>query len=475
MSLPRQKRVSSEDHTVKINRRRLLQAVGATALPTLTSCGRDGNTTTPTPSTRPNVLFISIDDLNDWVGFLGGHPQVMTPNLDKLAARSTVFERAYCTAPLCSPSRAGALSGLSVQSTQVYDNKATFRSVNPNKPQVDDALAGQGYKTARFGKIDHLYQEVEQPMSPPQPDAPYSNPYCPLQKGLGGLDWGPAPGGDEVQPDYVYAQQGIDFINAYQKNSSQPFFLSVGFVRAHFGWWLPQRFFDMYPAIDKIHLPYVYAQDLDDLGSRGRSIALDLNVHACMTAHDGLWASAVRAYLASITWVDTQVGRLLDALEASPHANNTVIVLWSDQGNHLGEKLHWNKLALWEHATRVPFVISLPKQNQTQRVSFPVSLRDMVPTIYEMCQAQAPYPMDGRSLVPLLQDPSKTWDYPVLTTLNQHDHAIRTRDWRYIRYINNERELYDERSDSEELYNLAADPAYATLIAELDSLMPPPV
>jgi arylsulfatase A-like enzyme len=180
----------------------------------------------------------------------------------------------------------------------------------------------------------------------------------------------------------------------------------------------------------------------------------------------------VQAYLACITWADEQVGRLMAAFDASAHTSNTMIVLWSDHGFHLGEKFHWHKQALWEHTTRVPCLIRQPGQTTSVRQKSCISLADLAPTMLAACQVKSDYPMDGQSLLPLLSNPSMTWDRPVLTTLDGIHHAIRTSQWRYIRYNTGERELYDETNDPSEFVNLAGLPQYESVMAQLDAYMP---
>ncbi|MFZ2990447.1 sulfatase [Ideonella sp.] len=412
--------------------------------------------------------MIALDDLNDWVGYMAGHPQVKTPALDALARRSHAFLNAFCTAPVCSASRAGVLSGRSVQSTGVKDLYSTFKSVNPNLRTFDEMLAGAGFTVKRFGKIDHVYSPFTQPLPATMP---YTNKQCAARTDEGAFDWGPAPGDDSEMPDYRYAQQGIDFLKS--QDPSKPFCLNVGFIRNHVGWYVPQRFIDMYP-LDSIVVPSVPQDELSDIGPQGQAIALKFNFHNCIVGQS-LWASAVRGYLASITWVDSQIARLIAALDASPHAKNTMVVLWSDHGFHLGEKFHWHKEALWDKSTRVPCLIRTSSQTTGVRQSAPISLRDLAPTMLDYCGVNSDYAMDGISLRPLLQNPSTNWDRPVLTTLDGIHHAVRTQQWRYIRYSTGETELYDEINDPSEFVNLAALPTYAPIIASLDALMPPRV
>lgn len=445
-----------------MQRRTLLQWASLGAM--TSACG-GGGSSPPVDPQAGNVLMIAVDDLNDWVGFLGGHPQAKTPGMDALASRSSVFRKAYCNAPVCSASRASVLSGLSVQNTRVFDNDHTFKGVNPGKKQIDEMFADAGYVTRRFGKIDHSFSPFPQPLPA---TVPYANKVCSAPSGAGAFDWGPAPGADADQPDYRYAQQGIDFLNA--QSTGQPFFLSVGFFRPHVGWYVPQRFFDLYPK-ESLSLPPAPTDDLDDLGPAGRAVALKFNFHECIISQ-GLWADAVQGYLASISWADAQVARLIAALDASPHAENTTVVLWSDHGFHLGEKFHWHKLALWEQCTRVPFLIRKPGQNSAQSIDACVSLKDLAPTLLDLHKVPAAYPMDGQSLAPLLSNPAQSWDVPVLTTKDENDHAIRTREWRYIRYSSGERELYNKLTDPDEHFNLANDSRYESDMAGLDALMP---
>ena len=434
-----------------------------------TPTGATGPVTPTGALKKPNVLVICIDDLNDWVGFLGGHPQVKTPNLDALARQSTVFRRAYCNAPVCNPSRSSAWSGLSVQDTKVFDNNTDVLTVTPRAVLLPYYLAENGYESHLLGKVFHSY---EGPTDPVPATVPASNKTCsgyPTTPTQGLFDWAALDLDDSAMADYQNVQSAQEFL-ARQHNS--PFMLTVGMLRTHVGWYVPKKYFDQYP-LDSIQVPNVPANDLDDLPWSAKANALQFQFHRCITSQ-GLWASAVQAYLASISFVDAQIGRLLAALRASPHADNTMVVLWSDNGFHLGEKFHWHKLALWEPATRIPFVIRLPGQTQGNTVDAPVSLIDMMPTMLDYCGVAEPYAMAGRSLRPVIENPATPWEHPVLTTKDQKNHAIRTSRWRYIRYANGDQELYDALADPHEWTNLAKDPAQAQVIAQLDALMPAP-
>lgn len=420
----------------------------------------------PPPPPPANVLMIAVDDLNDWVGFLGVHPQIRTPNMDRLAARSTVFRKAYTNAPLCAPSRASALTGLQPHETGVYGNNDNLTVTRPGVRQLPLFMGDRGLRSRVIGKIYHQFELGPQP-------APSVYPRTNLQcfgaagtQPQGAFDWGPVESLDH--PDIRYADAAVDFLSQPQSNR---FFLGVGFLRAHMPWYAPKRFFDQYP-LETLQIPYVPPDDLSDVPPAGRAIVNKVNYHGCITRQN-LWASAVQGYMAGISFVDEQIGRVLDALEASPHADNTMVVLWGDHGYHLGEKFHWHKLALWERATHVPFLISLPGQQTRQNVDRIVSLVDMMPTILDLMTVKGPsYTMTGRSLRPLLEQPDRDWNHAVLTTHQPRDHAVVTDEWRYIRYANGDEELYDVRNDPGEFTNLAGDPSLVSVKLSLGLLMP---
>jgi hypothetical protein len=253
----------------------------------------------------PNVLMIVIDDLNDWVGFLRGHPDVQTPNLDRLAARSTVFRRAYCNAPVCSPSRASALSGLSVQQTKVFDNNTSPRVANPGIVFLPEHLARNGYEAKLIGKIYHTYSN---PTPHPLPATlPATNLQCGAAGSVkpdGAFDWAPLDIDDSLMPDWQFAQSAISFLG---QPRSKPFFLGLGLLRTHVAWYLPRKYFDLYP-MGSFQLSRFRKGDLDDLPPAARAVARGLGENGCIAAQR-LKASAIQAYLASISFVDAQIGR----------------------------------------------------------------------------------------------------------------------------------------------------------------------
>jgi arylsulfatase A-like enzyme len=441
------------------------------------SGGGSGSSSSPPPQ-GPNILAIVIDDLNDWCGFLGGNSQARTPNIDALAARSTAFLRNYCSAPLCNPSRCSLWSGLSVQNTGVYDNNTSLQTVTPQAVLLPDYLAEHGYAAALHGKVYHTYDMVQEPFPGRIPDRNLVCSGYPTMVTEGLFDWGGMDVDDDQMPDWIYTQNGIDFLQG--ASTGRPFFLGVGMVRTHVAWYVPQKWIDMFPLAD-VKIPDVPANDLDDIPPEGRALALTFGFYDCI-ADQGRWAEAVQAYLASIAFVDSQVGRLMAALDASPHADNTIVVLFSDNGFHLGQKFHWHKQALWEQTTRVPLIVRTPGQATGATVDAAVSLVDLFPTLMELTGLPGPYPLDGTSLAPLLAEPATPWDHPVLMTnattdaagdsTGVIDYAIRSNLYRYIQYHAGGRELYLEGGDPGEFSNVAADPQYAGILADLSAYVP---
>lgn len=425
----------------------------------------------------PNVLLIAIDDLNNWVGCLDGHPQAQSPNIDRLAERGTLFTNAHCQAPICNPSRASIMYGLRPSTTGVYMNSPKPWTVGALKDRVTlpRHFAASGYKTYTAGKIYHGsglppgdFDEVgPRPGQRQKIDArliPESN------DGAKGLwDFGGQSYKEELFQDFVDASWAIDVIN---KQSEQPFFVAVGFYRPHVPLYSPTRVFNEI-ARESIELPEVKDGDRDDLPN----IVNSLTKAPAAPAHSwfvesGNWKEAVQAYLACVRWTDEQVGRVLDALETSPHADNTIVVLYSDHGFFLGEKERWAKQSLWEQATRVPFIIRVPGTEQGMSCHRPVELLSIYPTLIELCGLPSRDGLEGVSLKPLLTKPDAEWPNVAMTTFGKENHAVRNETHRYIRYKDGSEELYDLRVDPNEWNNLAGDETLTHLKTDLAKFLP---
>src|SRR5688572_19099405 len=360
---------------------------------------------------QPNVLFIAIDDLNHWVGYLGRNKQVRTPNLDRLARRGLSFTRAYCAAPVCNPSRAALMSGLRPSTSGVYDNPTDWRPLISESQTLPTQFRKAGYFVAGAGKIyheafrrqtewdDYLKTEGADPV-------PTGN------TGVGGIRFAPIDARDEDLRDYRIASGIIDQLG---RKHDRPFFLAAGLQKPHMPWFIPRKYFDMYP-LDKIELPPVRDSDLDDVPRAGVRMAKPEGDHADIVK-SGRWKEAVQAYLAAISYTDMNVGRLLDALDRSAHRDNTIVVVWGDHGWHLGEKHHWRKFALWEEATRAPLLWIVPGVTKPGSVcERTVDFMSIYPTLLDLCRIPIPKHVEGTSIRTLLEDPSAKWDRPALTT-----------------------------------------------------------
>ena len=430
------------------------------------------------PPAKPNVLFIAIDDLNDWVGCLGGNKQSQTPNIDRLAARGVLFTKAYCAAPVCNPSRAALMTGIRPSTSGVYENRQPMRLA----PVLKDAVTlpqhfmANGYRAVGGGKIYHggfpdpaSWQEYfpSQERNQPGDPKPANTPANSIPK-TAHFDWAPLEVSDAEMGDH----KTVDWaISQLERPSDKPFFLACGIYKPHLPWYVPRKYFGKYP-VDSIELPIVKEDDLADVPAEGRRLALRSGDHKKVT-EAGQWKRAVQGYLASISFADAQVGRLMDALDRSPHAKNTVIVLWSDHGWHLGEKIHLRKFALWEEATRNVLTISAPGVTKAGgRCDRPVSLMDVYPTLNELCGLPPKKELEGTSLVRLLKDPAAAWQRPALTTYERGNHSVRGERWRYIRYRDGGEELYDHSNDPMEWTNLAAKPEHARVKVELAKWLP---
>ena len=428
----------------------------------------------------PSILFFAVDDLNDWVGCLSGHPQANTPNLDALAARGTLFTNAHCQAPLCNPSRSSLLTGHRPSSTGIYGLTPGIRDVDTTKTLVTlpQTFTQAGWHTFTCGKIHHdgairprdrlaEFQIWAQTKPTPKPAKPFAKlPGSPHPA----MDWGPFPDRDEDVGDHAIANAAIDAIR--NAPVEKPFFIGCGFRLPHVALFAPQKWFDLFPS-DKVQLPPVLDSDRNDTPPFSWFLHWKLPEPRLATLRkNNEWTPLVRAYLACTTFMDAELGRVLQALKESGRADNTIVVLWSDHGWHLGEKLITGKNTLWERSTRVPLLFAGPGVTPGSRCKAPVELLDIFPTLLEMTGFPARTDLEGHSLTPQLHDASAARPWPAITTASQNNHSVRTDRWRYIRYANQSEELYDEHADPNEWKNLAAEPSLASTKAELARWLP---
>ncbi|HSU65759.1 MAG TPA: sulfatase [Tepidisphaeraceae bacterium] len=423
---------------------------------------------TKAPS-RPNVLFIAIDDLRDWVGYLGHNPQTRTPNIDRLAARGVAFTRSYCAAPVCNASRAALMSGLRPSTTGVYENNADWRPAVPENLTLCTTFRNAGYYVAGSGKIYHeAYKRRSEWDDYLDKEGPSPSPAKADLVDLGGLRWGPVDCKDEDLADYRIVSYAIEQL---QKPHDKPMFLACGLHKPHLPWFVPRKYFDEFP-LDQIQLPPHIDNDLDDVPAEGVRLAHKANDHKHVT-EAGKWKDAVRAYLAATAYTDMNIGRLLDAFDKSPYRDNTIICLWCDHGWHLGEKEHWRKFALWEEATRSPLIWVVPGVTQPHGVcERTVDFMTLYPTLCDLCNIPIPKHVEGPSIRSLLANPSAEWATPALMTYLRNNHAVRSERWRYIHYFDGGEELYDHATDPNEWTNLANKPELAPVKADLAKLFP---
>jgi arylsulfatase A-like enzyme len=421
---------------------------------------------------KPNVLFIAIDDQNDWIGCLGGHPQVKTPHIDRLAARGTLFLNAHCQSPLCNASRTSLMTGLRPSTTGIYGLAPWFRNVPKFKDRITlpRYLAEHGYRTYSTGKIYHgrygrskkdnefdvLGPAASVGARPKQKLVRTPAPH-PL------VDWGVFPHKDEDKGDWKVASWAVDQLKTGPR---EPFFLSVGFFLPHVPCYATQKWFDLYP-LDSLKLPPMLANDRDDTPRFSWYLHWKLPEPRLKFLQEAdQWKNLTRSYLASVSFIDSQVGRVLAALEENDLTDNTIVVLWSDHGWHIGEKLITGKNTLWERSTRVPLIFAGPGIEQRARVTSPAELLDMFPTLTDLCGLPQPDGLEGHSLVAQLKDTNAPRQWPAITTHNHDNHGVRSERWRYIRYADGSEELYDMNKDPNEWTNLAADSDYDDVLRD---------
>ncbi|WP_406683263.1 sulfatase [Seonamhaeicola sp. MEBiC1930] len=432
---------------------------------------------------RPNVLFISIDDLNDWIGVMNGHPQAKTPNIDALANSGMLFTNAHCQAPICGPSRASIMTGLYPTTSGNYlqlSDKDIKKSNEETSKAIflPDYFEQHGYKTMGVGKIYHqgdkaqTFDEYGSAFEMFGPKAEKRLNYDPDWYGKPAgtqTDWGAYPDEDSLMPDYKSAKWAVEKLN---QTHEKPFFLAVGFVRPHVPWTVPQKWFDEFP-IEDIETPAYLQNDFDDIPEFGQKVTyVPMMPSTELLIEKKQWKQAVQAYLACISFVDAQVGKVLDALKRSEYADNTIVVLWSDHGYHLGEKNRFAKQALWERATKT--VLMIKELNATSgRVSNkPVQLLDMYPTLVDLCGLPTNKQNQGHSLRPLLENSSSSWPYAALTSFGKNNIAVSDERFRLIQYADNSIELYDLNNDPNEWHNLSKNDLYKEEINRLREFIP---
>ena len=446
---------------------------------------------------RYNVLMIIIDDVAANLHSVKNKGPVKTPNIERIAEQGTWFTHAYNDAPVCCASRTAMLTGVHAARSGVYYNTQPYRRSKTwiaDVQTLPNLLLKNGYLTASFGKLIHnAYQEDNAADFTPgyykmfdrkdnitHSDGDLLDFVLPGSKqeipgnSSKNWTWGVLPNdwdrsdAKKLQQDTEQANRTIEFLKSKHE---KPFFLSCGFWRPHVRWTVPKRYFDKFP-LEKIELPVGYKSgDLDDLPGPGQWIASHRGEHAEVVA-GGMWKKSLQGYYASMTYIDEQIGRVLDALEKSPERDRTIVVFLSDNGMHLGEKDHWLKYALWEQTCQVFFSISVPSYPKQFRDT-PVSLIDLYPTLLSLCNAPAPaHKLDGVDLKPLLSGKVKERGAPVLSTYGRGNHAIRDGRYRYIRYRNGDEELYDHRNDPYEWTNLAGDPHLTDVKKTLCAFLP---
>ena len=429
--------------------------------------------TVTSSAARPDVLFIVVDDLNDWISLLDSKAPINTPNLKRLASRGTSFTRAYCISAACNPSRAATLTGLHPSVTGIYGNKSDWRGALPKRPTIMQRFREEGYLVKGAGKIFHHHLDGafhdDASFDEFQPMRPQLYPPNKLNGakdyGSRNTDWGAWPPDEKDSIDHGTAEYCI---RALKAKRDRPLFLACGIFKPHSPFFAPAK----YQPGNPVPLPPRREDDWSDLPSGALKLmkAKQWFWHGMMKVDQrspGSHEDFIRSYAACVAFADAQIGRVLDALDSSPQKDNTIIILWSDHGFHLGEKNHIEKFALWEKANHIPFIIVAPGITKPgTRCDVPVDLTVLYPTLLRLGGMPTDPICTGRSVVPLLADPNTGWDHPAISTYGRGNHTVRTARWRYLRYADGSEELYDHDQDPHEWTNLADNPKHAAILAE---------
>jgi len=461
------------------------------------SAAETAQTTVKIQNKRYNVLFIAVDDLNDWVGCLGGNAQAITPNLDRFAKQQAmVMNKAYCPSTVCCPSRSSILTGKRPSTTGIYGNTQDLKNAPKAKDVVTlpEYFGKNGYHTLSTGKIFHKHPTASG-MDEGQWAFHEFDPGGGGNKGmlweespssvLGEKDqekgeekevakWGACKAAVEDTKDYVACQWAANQLN--RDFDDKPFFMALGISKPHLPWFVPQQFFDLYP-LDQIKPVEIFRDDLDDIvDDKGRRIFKSSIGFFEGIDKANLHKQAQRAYLANISYVDHCLGMLFDALQKSKYADNTIIMLWGDHGWHLSEKMKYGKTDLWEESDRVPFIVRVPGMTPADfKCDGVVNLLDMYPTLVELCGLPPNSENEGRSFASLMKDPKMEWNHPTLTTYQFSNHSLTDGRYRYTWYggkANGAEELYDHSTDPLEHKNLAANPGSKEIMAKFKTFLP---
>jgi arylsulfatase A-like enzyme len=431
---------------------------------------------------RPNIVFIITDDMNNY-GFLG-HENVLIPYQQALMKSSVTFTAAACQAPLCIPSRASFFTGIQPHNSGVYLNGGDpWNASEPLKQATTmlELFKENGYISVGYGKVYHQPLPVERLVKnfdnhpirgmgfEPFPDEEYR---VFSERDIFSQFWGVQAFPDSVFPDNINTERAIQFLN---EKHDDPFFLTIGLWRPHTPFTAPQRFFDMYDP-DEIRIPQGYKpDDLDDVPEFARSF-IDPFGRFEVTGANNIdnWKRFIHGYYACTTFADWNIGRLVEALDNSDYADNTIVIVFTDNGFHAGTKNHWEKNTLWETSANTPLIVRVPGAPLNgEEIMFPVGLIDLYPTLVDICGLPEPnHQLDGKSLRPFLEKPGYTWDRPVLTSLGENFIAIRNMRYRYIEYPDGSAELYDHDNDPFEWTNLANRSEYASVIEDIKKHMP---
>ncbi len=433
---------------------------------------------------KPNVLFLICDDLNCDLACYG-HPQVKSPNIDRLAQRGVRFQHAYCQYPLCGPSRASFMTGMYPDQTLIHANAILIRNRIPNVTTMSQMFRQNGYTATRVGKIYHYHvprdigidghddpDSWDHKINPIGRDKTDEAKVITLRAGSygGTLSWLAADGTDDEQTDGIAATEVEKLLNRYAKDKT-PFFLAVGLYRPHTPYVAPKKYFDMYPR-DQIKVPSVPEGYLDTLPGPAR-LSLTRKKEQVNLKED-VARQAIQAYYASITFADAQLGRILTTLEKSGLADNTIVVFTSDHGYHMGEHGHYQKTTLFENAAHVPLIVATPNPKfPGKSARTPVEMVDFYPTLGELAGIKPPKTISGMSLVPVFSDVTAT---PRRCALTQYanGYSIRTARYRYTEWGVDGKEggeLYDHQVDPKEMTNLADDSTYVATVKELSELL----